>query len=281
MDSGKCVAVGCQGWNYEDWVTGPAGVDRVFYPRGTRADEMLTTYARAFETVEVDSTVYGVPPAQTVDGWFRRTPDHFSFSLKTPREVTHERALRSSGYRVFEEFCERARLLRNKLAVVLIQLPPSFEPTSQNRASLREFLVHLPSDLRFSIEFRHRDWMTVETMTVLKKHSVPLALVEAKWIPRDVMLEHAASAPQQFAYVRWMGERDLTRFDRVQRAQDANLSEWREILAAVCARSPRVYAYFSNFYEGYAVASANKLKRLLGQPTIDINDLEQQPSLFG
>jgi uncharacterized protein YecE (DUF72 family) len=281
MEPGKCVAVGCQGWNYEDWVTGPAGIDRVFYPRGTRADEMLTTYARAFETVEVDSTVYGVPPAQTIEGWFQRTPRDFTFSLKTPREVTHERALRSAGYRVFEEFCQRARLLKAKLAVILIQLPPSFEPTAQNRASLREFLVHLPTDLRFSIEFRHRDWMTIETMDVLRKHSVPLALVEAKWISRDLMVEHASSAPQEFVYVRWMGERDLTRFDQVQRAQDANLSEWREILADVCARSPRVFAYFSNFYEGYAVASANKLKRLLGQPTVDINDLEQQPSLFG
>jgi uncharacterized protein YecE (DUF72 family) len=43
---------------------------------------------------------------------------------------------------------------------------------------------------------------------------------------------------------------------------------------------PKIYAYFSNFYEGHAPASANKLKRLLGQPVLDPSDLEDQPSLF-
>jgi uncharacterized protein YecE (DUF72 family) len=41
--------LGTQGWNYAAWV-GP------FYPTGTRSADFLTTYARAFRTVEVDST---------------------------------------------------------------------------------------------------------------------------------------------------------------------------------------------------------------------------------
>jgi hypothetical protein len=58
MIMSDCIEVGCQGWNYEDWVTGPAGGEGVFYPRGTRPSEMLETYARVFRTVEVDSTFY-------------------------------------------------------------------------------------------------------------------------------------------------------------------------------------------------------------------------------
>ena len=45
-------------------------------------------------------------------------------------------------------------------------------------------------------------------------------------------------------------------------------------------RGNAVFAYFSNFYEGHAPASANKLKRLLGQATVGPDDLENQPSLF-
>jgi hypothetical protein len=41
-----------------------------------------------------------------------------------------------------------------------------------------------------------------------------------------------------------------------------------------------VYAYFSNFYEGFAAASAIKLKRLLSQPVIDPSELQDQQSLF-
>ena len=48
------IRLGTQGWNYDAWV-GP------FYPLGTRPAEYLTVYARAFETVEVDSTFYAVP----------------------------------------------------------------------------------------------------------------------------------------------------------------------------------------------------------------------------
>jgi uncharacterized protein YecE (DUF72 family) len=274
------VHVGCQGWNYDDWVTGPAGGDRVFYPNGTRAPAMLEVYARAFQTIEVDSTFYAIPSAQTVDGWHKRTPPGFSFSLKLPQAISHEHLLRSSSADILAEFCDRVQLLGEKLAVILVQLPPHFDASPENTRALKEFLALLPRDVRFSIEFRSRDWMTEETLALLARYKVALCLVEGQWIPRDLMFERALPPSADFAYVRWMGERDLTRFDAVQRAQDANLKLWSEIIAEVCAHATDVYAYFSNFYEGYAPASANKLKRLFGQTTIEAADLEDQPSLF-
>lgn len=275
-----CIQVGCQGWNYDGWVTGPAGGDRVFYPHGTRTAAMLEVYARAFQTVEVDSTFYAIPAAQTVDGWARRTPPKFTFSLKLPQEITHERLLREGSREVLEEFCDRVRLLDDKLAVILVQLPPHFDASPENARALAEFLARLPREMRFSIEFRSRDWMTEETLETLAKFNVALALVEGQWIPRDLMFERALPPAADFAYVRWMGERDLTRFDSVQRPQDANLQLWSELLTEVCAQVTSVYAYFSNFYEGHAPASANKLKRLFGQTTTEAADLEDQPSLF-
>ncbi|MBV9211081.1 MAG: DUF72 domain-containing protein [Acidobacteria bacterium] len=275
-----CIHVGCQGWNYDDWVTGPAGGDRVFYPNGTRPPAMLEVYARAFETVEVDSTFYAIPAAQTVDGWNKRTPPKFTFSLKLPQAISHEHLLRASGRYILEEFCDRVRLLDEKLAVILVQMPPHFDASPENTRALKEFLALLPRDMRFSIEFRSRDWLTADATELLAKHGVALALVEGQWIPRELMFESAALQALDFAYVRWMGERDLTRFDSVQRPQDANLQLWSETLSEVCSRARDVYAYFSNFYEGYAPASANKLKRLSGQAVTEAADLEDQPSLF-
>jgi uncharacterized protein YecE (DUF72 family) len=77
-----------------------------------------------------------------------------------------------------------------------------------------------------------------------------------------------------------MGARDLTRFDEVQRERAANLERWAAAIERLSARLPHTYAYFSNYYEGHAPASANKLKRLLGQPVVGPEDLENQPSLF-
>ena len=271
--------IGCQGWNYDDWVTGPAGAS-IFYPRGTRPPAMLGVYARAFETVEVDSTFYAIPSAATVEGWTRRTPDGFTFSLKLPQEITHERGLRDGSLALLEEFCERARLLKEKLAVVLIQLPPQFIATVENVRALREFLAALPRDVRFGVEFRSHDWMTDEVVDMLAKYTVALALVEGQWIARPRIFQFADRLINDFAYLRWMGGRDLTRFDVVQRPQDKNLRAWSEMLAQLCLRTQAIYAYFSNFYEGHAPASANKLKRLCGQQTVEAKDLEAQPSLF-
>src|SRR5919199_3125125 len=97
------VHVGCQGWNYDDWVTPALGRRAVFYPRGTRADRMLDFYARAFDTVEVDSTFYAIPTDSALDGWRRRAPEGFTFALKLPREITHEQALRGArAFRLLE-----------------------------------------------------------------------------------------------------------------------------------------------------------------------------------
>src|SRR5438132_11231566 len=80
------IRIGTQGWNYDGWV-GP------FYPRGTRAADYLDLYARAFETVEIDSTFYAIPAENSIKSWRSRAPEGFTFSLKLPQEITHRHRL--------------------------------------------------------------------------------------------------------------------------------------------------------------------------------------------
>jgi uncharacterized protein YecE (DUF72 family) len=278
------VQVGCQGWNYDDWVTPPAAARPVFYPTGTRAEHMLDAYARAFDTVEVDSTFYAAPQDSTYDAWARRTPEGFTFALKLPQKITHEEALCGrAAAEALEEFCRGARRLKEKLAAVLVQLPPQFEATRENLRALSEFVPLLPGDIRFAVEFRDPFWFEEELLVPLSlQRNVSLALVEGPWVTRERAWRAAASLldTSDHAYVRWMGARDLTRFDEVVRPRDLNLDKWAAALERLRGRVPAVYAYFSNYYEGHAPASANKLKRLLGEPTVGPEDLENQPSLF-
>jgi uncharacterized protein YecE (DUF72 family) len=181
---------------------------------------------------------------------------------------------------VLDEFCERARTLEDKLACVLIQLPPQFELNKENGLALRAFLPRLPRDIKFSIEFRSSDWLKRSVLDFLAEHNVSLALVEGQWIAPEETQRLAEQPTAPFVYIRWMGARNLTRFDIVQRPQDENLQEWSRMIERLRKRGTQVYAYFSNFYEGHAPASANKLKRLLHQPIIEASDLEDQPSLF-
>lgn len=271
------IHIGCQGWNYDDWTTKADG-ETVFYPRGTKSNEMLENYSKVFETVEVDSTFYAIPASSAVENWYRKTPHDFTFSLKLPREITHEHLLQSTAFHVLEEFCERVLLLKEKLAVVLVQLPPQFEAGKENAQSLRDFLARLPKEIRFAVEFRNREWLINWTFEELEKNQTALCFVEGSWILREMTFEAMRRRTADFAYIRFMGERDLMSFDKVLRPQEANLQMWKEEIERL--KTKDVFVYFSNFYEGHAPASVNKLKRLFGQKTIEANSLEKQKSLF-
>jgi uncharacterized protein YecE (DUF72 family) len=271
------IQIGCQGWNYDDWTTKADGAT-VFYPRGTRSNEMLEKYASIFNTVEVDSTFYATPTGSTIENWYKRTPADFTFSLKLPQEITHEYSLREPSFPLLEEFCERVSLLKEKLGVILIQLPPNFEASKENAQALRDFLAELPKKIRFAVEFRNREWLIDWTFEELRKNRVALCLVEGNWIPREMTFEAIRKPTADFAYVRFMGERDLLEFDKIQRHEDANLQMWKSEIERIKAKD--IYIYFSNFYEGFAPASINKLKELFGQKTIEASSLENQKSLF-
>ena len=271
------IQIGCQGWNYADWTT-KAGGESVFYPRGTKSNEMLELYSKVFDTIEVDSTFYAIPASSAVENWYRKTPENFTFSLKLPQEITHEYILREPSFPILEEFCERVSLLREKLGVVLIQLAPGFEASKENAQALREFLAQLPGQIRFAVEFRNREWMIDWTFEELDKNSAALCLVEGNWIPRETIFSAIENLASDFAYIRFMGERDLTSFDKIYRHQDTNLQIWKEEIEHIKAKN--IFIYFSNFYEGHAPASVNKLKNLFGQKAIEAASLEDQKSLF-
>jgi uncharacterized protein YecE (DUF72 family) len=264
------IVVGTQGWNYEAWV-GP------FYPRKTRADDFLALYTRVFETVEVDATFYAPPTDAATRLWRERSPNRFTFALKLPRRITHEARLRDAADDV-EHFCERARGLGDRLGPVLVQLPPDFSP--RERSALEAFLPLLPRDMRFAVEFRDPAWLSDATLDALASHGVALALVDGEWLPREHVLDLASRPTAGFVYARWMGPRSITDHSRVQVERDDELRAWAAALTSVETSVDVVYAYFSNFYQGHAPASANYLRRLVGQRPVDPESLVEQPSLF-
>jgi uncharacterized protein YecE (DUF72 family) len=269
--------IGCQSWQYDDWIT-PADGDPVFYPRGTRPADMLSVYSQIFETIEVDSTAYGTPQRSTIEGWLDATPTDFLFSLKVPSAVTHEFSLDRRSYAMFDEFVEAARTFGSRLGVLLIQLPAAFESTKENAKNFRSFIERLPNDLRFAVEFRHPGWFLDWTYDELNARGVALALVAGKWVPEETMLGAVGKVATPFAYLRFMGIRDLEKFDRVYRDRDEELERWVAHLDAI--PSGEVYAYVDNYFEGHAPATANKLKALLGIEPKDAAMLEVQASLF-
>jgi uncharacterized protein YecE (DUF72 family) len=265
------IRLGTQGWNYDAWV-GP------FYPPGTRSGEFLRIYARAFDTVEVDSTFYAIPAAKTVRGWAERAPEGFTFALKMPQEITHERKLRDSDD-LLAEFMERARELGDKLGPILIQLGPEFAPNAL--PALAQFLPKLPRDARFAVEFRHRGWIHDGIIALLAEHHVALALTDGKWIPRKQMMTLATRPTSDFLYMRWMGpDRSIVDFSRIQVDRTRELEAWSHALTSLAQRVGGVYGYVNNHFAGHSPSSVRDLQRMLGQRPVMPDELGEQMTLF-
>lgn len=262
--------IGTQGWNYDAWV-GP------FFPEGTRAADFLSVYARAFDTVEVDSTFYAIPAVKTVRSWARRTPEHFVFALKLPQEITHERRLRNVDD-LAAEFFDTVRELGPKLGPILIQLGPDFGPVEL--PAIAHFLPKLPRDLRFAIEFRQRGWVHDGLLALLAEHNVALATTDGRWLPRKQMLQLAERPTADFRYVRLMGaDRSIVDYSRIQVDRTRELELWANTLSSV-GSALDTYVYINNHFAGHSPQSARDLQRMLGQPATEPEQIGEQMSLF-
>ena len=264
--------VGTQGWNYDAW----AGV---FYPTETRPADYLGVYARAFDTVEVDSTFYGTPAVSTLRSWRARTPAHFIFALKLPQEITHEQRLRDDTG-LTEEFFERVRELGPKLGPVLVQTGPDFEPAEL--PALVSFLGRIPDDVRTAIEFRHRGWISDGVLALLRERNVALTLTDGRWIPRKTMLSLARRPTADFAYIRWMGpNRDIVDYSRVQVDRSAEIEAWMTAMNDLADNGVKeIFGYVANHFSGHSPATVREIQSLLGQSPVDPSRLGDQLALF-
>ncbi|MFN0074143.1 MAG: DUF72 domain-containing protein [Chloroflexota bacterium] len=243
------IRLGTQGWSYPEWV-GP------FYAPGTRQTDLLRQYARVFDTVELDTTFHAIPRREIVANWHAAVHDGFLFSAKLPRVITHMKRLRG----VEEDlaaFLTAMEPLQNRLGVLLAQLPPDFH--ADERPALEAFLSQLPGGYRWAVEVRHRSWIHPDVFDLLGKFGAAWTIVDMVGMP---------SVPEvtaEFAYVRWLGDRNanpLSDIAEVDRAQ--NLDRWSATLRDLSFRADRVYGYVSDTWAGHAPASVRALAERLG-----------------
>src|SRR5262249_41248926 len=117
--SGCRYWVGTSGYNYPEWRGS-------FYPAKFPATQMLPYYAARFPTVAINYTFYRMPNEKVLSAWSEATPEHFRFTLKAPRRITHDAKLQHCED-ALKWFCDTAGALDEKLGVLLFQLPPSFK----------------------------------------------------------------------------------------------------------------------------------------------------------
>ncbi|MCW5798992.1 MAG: DUF72 domain-containing protein [Nitrospira sp.] len=166
------IYIGLSGYSYKPW-QGPTR----FYPPTLKQADFLDYYSTRYRTVELDGVWFRLPTLSAATKWIAHTPDHFVFSVKAHRTVTHVKRLSPEATQFLLTMLEHLAPLadKRKLGPILLQLPPNFK---RNDDRLAEFLQGLPSAYRWVMEFRHDSWNHSTVERLLRQFRVAWATVE-------------------------------------------------------------------------------------------------------
>ena len=259
------IRIGSCAWSFDDWRS-------VFYPHDLPQSHWLEFYAGHFPAVEVDSTFHAAPTEATVRRWAEATPASFRFTCKLPRQITHICRLRDCAAEL-SSFLRAIELLGPKLHVILVQLPPSLTPADGKHA-LRKFLVQLPRDFRFAIEFRHAGWHRPQFIRLVEKYRV--CWVWADTTPlneRNLAPFEFLPCTTDFLYLRLLGDYatkydvdggHIHRYEKLLWKREAALESWSLKIQRHLADVRSVWAFPGNHFEGFAPETCQRLAERLG-----------------
>lgn len=256
------VHIGTSSWLFDAW-------RGVFYPDKLPKSQYLTYYASQFDTVEVNTSFYAIPTPSTLLAWVESAPPGFTYTLKFPRAITHDRRLIDCEG-VTRTFLDSLRALGDACGPAFLQFPPDFTRKAHGRdlATYLDWLADEAHDLRLAVEVRAADLMTPAFAAFLAERNFAFVLVDRVQTPDcfDVWWERIETgAGPDFAFIRWIGDdRSGPQGDReLQVLREAELTQWTDRILRLAAQGKTVFGYMHNPYEGHSPASVRRLQALL------------------
>lgn len=258
------LRIGTSSWSFPDW-------RGVFYPRGTTADRQLTHYAATFNSVEINTSFYALPAPGTVRRWLESVPAEFTFSLKAPREITHERQLVDVD-ELTGAYLDAVRSFGTAAGPGLIQFPAGVSRARAGRrlAGFFDRLAPAAASIALSVEVRAVDLMTPAFVRFLMERRIGFVTVERVGQP-DTFCHWQAAAESTGApiplHIRLIGrDRDpLPDDSMIRRPQDEILDKWAQRIATAMQAGRDVFCYVHNPFEGHAPETVRRLRARVGK----------------
>lgn len=171
MAASPTIRIGTAGWSIAREAA------EAFPAEGTG----LERYSAVFSCAEINSSFHRPHRASTWEKWRESVPAGFRFSAKLPKTITHEARLVGTEALV-DTFLGEAGLLGDKLAVLLVQLPPSLalDPAAAV-AFFRTLRQRSPA--KVTVEPRHASWFTDEAAALLVGAGVSRAGADPARVP--------------------------------------------------------------------------------------------------
>ena len=257
------IRIGPAGWSYTDWE------GTVYPPHGSRFDH-LAYLSSFFNTIEINSPFYRIPPPTHSKSWTRRVssnPD-FKFTTKVFRGFTHEEAqLGAEEVKAFRNYLDPL-VDADRLGAVLLQYPWSFKNTPESREKL-EKLFRAFDGYPLALEVRHGSFQNEEFVRFLEDHNVAWVNVDQPLFHESVKPAEITSGPLAYVrlhgrnYEKWFAHNETwERYNYLYSPEE--LAPWVERIRGM-AREKEAYVITNNHFRGQAIVNAADLQVALGQ----------------
>jgi uncharacterized protein YecE (DUF72 family) len=247
------IKIGTAGWDYKDWI-GP------FYPKQLEKARYLPYYAKFFDIVEINSTFYNLPTESMVVNWKNRVPENFRFIVKVWQKITHK--LNETDLELnIDNFFSTLSLLNPKLDSFLLQFPPWFKFSEDHLKKLISLLKAIPPEFKYIIELRDNSWFNPNILSNFIDGEKFILGTTYKPSITPYYLKN-----QNNYYIRLIGDREITIFNRIQRDQKGSLSDLEKSINKL-VKTPNIHEIFiivNNHFAGFAPESVNQLKKKWG-----------------
>jgi len=257
------VRIGPAGWSYTDW----EGV--VYPPHRGRFDE-LAYLASFFDTIEINSPFYRIPPPTHAKSWVRRVGQNpgFKFTTKIFRGFTHDDApLVPDDVKAFRNYLDPL-MDNDRLGAVLLQFPWSFRNAPEPRERLTK-LFQAFGGYPLALEVRHSTFQNDDFFAFLREHDVSWVNVDQPLFHDSVKPAGVVTGPVGYArlhgrnYEKWFAHAETwERYNYLYSKEE--LAPWVERIRTM-SKEKDTYVITNNHFRGQAIVNAGDLKEALGQ----------------
>lgn len=237
------LIIGTAGW------TIPASEREHFPEEGSS----LQRYASRLAGAEINSSFHRPHRRSTWERWAEEASEDFRFSVKIPKTITHKQKLVDCAGLV-ETFLNEASGLGEKLAILLVQLPPSLA-FEADLAETFFTLLQARSEAATVCEPRHASWFEADASDLLNSLKVarvaadparvPEATVPGGWRDLSYFRLHGSPVPYRSSY-------DTER-----------LNTYADLIRADLKEKRPVWMIFDNTASGAALGNAMQMMEML------------------
>jgi uncharacterized protein YecE (DUF72 family) len=171
------IRTGCSGYYNRHW-------KEVFYPGKLPQRKWFEFYCEQFNSVELNSTFYKFPTAESLYKWYEQAPNHFLFSVKAPKLITHFKRFNNCEQQLEDLYTACEKGLAGKLGCVLFQLPPGIQ---YDEEKLDLVIKSLRPAFNNVVEFRHKSWWSKKVYQRLAEHNISFCSISHPSLPATIV----------------------------------------------------------------------------------------------